>query len=85
MIALVLASVALASTVGLFFMSLLPLRAPLSRRRVQLRIDREAFRAETQIDWAVSRGVEEMLAAARNYGLDNDRDSASGPLPPLES
>ncbi|MGA8726012.1 MAG: hypothetical protein WB565_13320 [Acidimicrobiales bacterium] len=74
---------ALAVALGPLCASLVPRRGSPSRRRVQLRIDREAFRAEAQIDWAVSRAVEEMLAAARNYGLDNDRDKASGPLPPL--
>jgi len=84
-IAVVLASVALASTLGLFFMSLLPRRAPLSARRVQLQVEREAFRAETEIDWVVARAVEEMLAAARDNGVTNDHDAprGSGSLPSL--
>lgn len=83
MIALAVASLALAIALGLLSVSLVSRPTVPSRHRVQLRVDREAFRAETQIDWVVSHAVEELLAAARNSAVSTDDHSAHGPLPPL--
>jgi hypothetical protein len=82
LIAVLFAGAALVIALGLLALSLAPDSYRPSRRRVQLRIDRDAFRAETQIDWAVARAVEEMLAAARQPSPKQGGDASGvGPRP----
>lgn len=80
MIALILATIALLAVAIVTVATAMPARWQPSPRRLRLQIDREAFRAETQIDWAVSNAVEEMLAAARAAERDDPGSGGSGPL-----